>query len=122
MRGLSEGFYGTPWTTEQRLGQLDFLGRTKQNHYLYAPGDDLFRQARWREPYPAGQRTAFRALAERARENHVTLAWAVAPGQAMCLASEDDVKALNRKIDAMWALGARAFQLQFQDVSYSEWH
>lgn len=122
VRGLSEGFYGTPWTTEQRLGQLDFLGRTKQNHYLYAPGDDLFRQARWREPYPAGQRAAFRALAERARENHVTLAWAVAPGQAMCLASEDDVKALNRKIDAMWALGARAFQLQFQDVSYSEWH
>ncbi|MFB8412841.1 beta-N-acetylglucosaminidase domain-containing protein [Streptomyces albidoflavus] len=122
VRGLSEGFYGTPWTTEQRLGQLDFLGRTKQNHYLYAPGDDLFRQARWREPYPAEQRTAFRSLAERARENHVTLAWAVAPGQAMCLASEDDVKALNRKIDAMWALGARAFQLQFQDVSYSEWH
>ena len=38
------------------------------------------------------------------------------------MASPDDVKALNRKIDAMWALGVRAFQLQFQDVSYSEWH
>ncbi|MFD6861070.1 beta-N-acetylglucosaminidase domain-containing protein [Streptomyces diastaticus] len=122
VRGLSEGFYGTPWTTAQRLSQLDFLGRTKQNHYLYAPGDDLYRQARWREPYPAEQRAAFRALAERARANHVTLAWAVAPGQAMCLSSGDDVRALKRKVDAMWALGARAFQLQFQDVSYSEWH
>ena len=40
----------------------------------------------------------------------------------MCLASDGDVKALTRKIDAMWALGVRAFQLQFQDVSYSEWH
>ncbi|MFD4988155.1 beta-N-acetylglucosaminidase domain-containing protein [Streptomyces sp. NPDC058374] len=122
VRGLSEGFYGTPWSTAQRLSQLDFLGRTKQNHYLYAPGDDTYRQARWREPYPASQRAAFRALAERARANHVTLGWAVAPGQAMCLSSEDDVKALNRKIDAMWALGVRAFHLQFQDVSYSEWH
>ncbi|NEB78478.1 hyaluronidase, partial [Streptomyces sp. SID14478] len=122
VRGLTEGFYGTPWSTEQRLDQLDFMGRTKQNRYLYAPGDDLYRQARWREPYPAAQRADFRRLAERARANHVTLGWAVAPGQGMCLSSDDDLKALNRKLDAMWALGVRAFQLQFQDVSYSEWH
>ncbi|WP_030563586.1 beta-N-acetylglucosaminidase domain-containing protein [Streptomyces aureocirculatus] len=122
VRGLTEGFYGTPWTHRQRLAQLDFMGRTKQNRYLYAPGDDPYRQARWREPYPAAQRAAFRALAERAARNHVTLAWAVAPGQAMCLASDEDVRDLTRKVDAMWALGVRAFQLQFQDVSYSEWH
>ncbi|MDN0196876.1 beta-N-acetylglucosaminidase domain-containing protein [Streptomyces sp. S.PNR 29] len=122
VRGTTEGFYGTPWTHEQRLEQLDFMGRTKQNRYLYAPGDDLYRQARWREPYPAGQRARFRELAERARRNHVTLAWAVTPGQAMCFASDADVRALTRKLDAMWALGFRAFQLQFQDVSYSEWH
>lgn len=122
VRGLTEGFYGTPWTTEQRLDQLDFMGRTKQNRYLYAPGDDLYRQARWRETYPAEQRAGFRRLAERARANHVTLGWAVAPGQAMCMSSDADVKALLRKLDAMWALGVRAFQLQFQDVSYSEWH
>ncbi|MFF9200661.1 beta-N-acetylglucosaminidase domain-containing protein [Streptomyces sp. NPDC014986] len=122
VRGVTEGFYGTPWTHAQRLAQLDFMGRTKQNRYLYAPGDDLYRQARWREPYPAERRAEFRELAERARRNHVTLGWAVAPGQAMCFASDDDLRALTRKLDAMWALGFRAFQLQFQDVSYSEWH
>ncbi|WP_445401050.1 beta-N-acetylglucosaminidase domain-containing protein [Streptomyces sp. LE64] len=122
VRGMTEGFYGTPWTHQQRLAQVEFLGRTKQNRYLYAPGDDLYRQARWREPYPAAQRAEFRELADRAGRQHVTLAWAVAPGQGMCLSSEADVKALNRKLDAMWALGFRAFQLQFQDVSYSEWH
>ncbi|MGW7430244.1 beta-N-acetylglucosaminidase domain-containing protein [Streptomyces sp. NPDC054861] len=122
VRGLTEGFYGRPWSQEQRLAHLDFMGRTKQNRYLYAPGDDPYRQTQWRDPYPADQRAAFRALAERARANHVTLAWAVAPAQSMCLASDGDVKALLRKIDAMWALGVRSFQLQFQDVSYSEWH
>ena len=40
----------------------------------------------------------------------------------MCLSSEEDLRALRRKVDAMWALGVRSFQLQFQDVSYSEWH
>ncbi len=121
-RGVTEGFYGRPWTLDQRLAQLDFLGRTKQNRYLYAPGDDPYRQAQWREPYPAAQQDEFRALAERARRNHVTLGWAVAPAQSMCLASAGDVTALTRKLDAMWELGVRSFQLQFQDSSYDEWH
>ncbi|MDX2728119.1 beta-N-acetylglucosaminidase domain-containing protein [Streptomyces sp. PA03-2a] len=122
VRGMTEGFYGQPWTRDERLAQIDFMGRTKQNRYLYAAGDDPYRQARWRDPYPAERRADFRALAERARARHVTLGWAVAPGQAMCMSSDGDVKALTRKIDAMWALGVRVFQLQFQDVSYSEWH
>lgn len=122
MRGTEEGFYGRPWSRADRLAQLDFMGRTKQNRYLYAPGDDPYRRARWREPYPAARRADFRQLAARAAADHVTLAWAVAPAQAMCLSSDGDVRALLRKTDAMWALGVRAFQLQFQDVSYSEWH
>ncbi|CAM5741587.1 beta-N-acetylglucosaminidase domain-containing protein [Streptomyces hirsutus] len=57
VRGITEGFYGTPWTHRQRLGQLDFMGRTKQNRFLYAPGgNNIHRQARWREPYPDRQR------------------------------------------------------------------
>ncbi|MFD3516804.1 beta-N-acetylglucosaminidase domain-containing protein [Streptomyces sp. NPDC058657] len=122
VRGMTEGFYGRPWSTEQRLAQIDFMGRTKQNRYLYAPGDDPYRQAQWREPYPAAERSGFRVLAEHARRNHVSLGWAVAPGQAMCMSDERDVQALARKVDSMWALGVRVFQLQFQDVSYSEWH
>ncbi|MFF5444620.1 beta-N-acetylglucosaminidase domain-containing protein [Streptomyces sp. NPDC012888] len=121
VRGITEGFYGEPWTREQRLAQLDFMGRTKQNRFLLAPGDDVFRQARWREAYPAAQQEDFRALAARAAANRVTLAWAVSPGQSMCLSSAADRKALLDKLEGMWELGFRAFQLQFQDVSYSEW-
>lgn len=122
VRGTTEGFYGSPWSHRERLAQLDFMGRTKQNRYLYAPGDDPYRQARWRDPYPAERREEFRELATRARANHVTLGWAVSPGQEMCFSSDGDLKALLKKVDAMWALGVRSFQLQFQDVSYSEWH
>ena len=122
VRGTTEGFYGQPWSQRERLGQLDFMGRTKQNRYLYASGDDPYRQARWRDPYPAARRADFRALADRARRNHVTLGWAVSPGQDLCFSSADDRRALARKVDAMWALGMRSFQLQFQDISYSEWH
>ncbi|MGW7450691.1 beta-N-acetylglucosaminidase domain-containing protein [Streptomyces sp. NPDC054787] len=121
VRGITEGFYGEPWTQEQRLAQLDFMGRTKQNRLLLAPGDDPYRTTAWRQDYPGERQQEFRALAERARANRVVLAWAVAPGQSMCLSSEADRAALARKLDAMWDLGLRAFQVQFQDVSYTEW-
>ncbi|WP_425578274.1 beta-N-acetylglucosaminidase domain-containing protein [Streptomyces albiaxialis] len=123
VRGTTEGFYGQPWTHGDRLAQIDFLGRTKQNRFLYAPGDDPYRgAARWRDPYPAAQRADFRELAERAKRNHVTLGWAVSPGQGFCFSSGDDRRALLRKVDAMKALGFGAFQVRFEDVSYSEWH
>lgn len=122
VRGVVEGFYGEPWSQRERLAQLDFLGRTKQNRYLYAPGGDLYRQAQWRDEYPKARRDEFRALAARAARNHVTLGWAVAPGQSLCFSSDDDVAALADKLESLWRLGVRAFQLQFQDVSYEEWH
>ncbi|MFG2996733.1 beta-N-acetylglucosaminidase domain-containing protein [Streptomyces sp. NPDC048340] len=121
VRGITEGFYGTPWTREQRLAQVEFMGRTKQNRLLLAPGDDAYRTVDWREEYPRERQEEFRELAERARANRVVLAWAVTPGQSMCLSSDADRAALARKLDAMRELGFRAFQVQFQDISYTEW-
>ncbi|GGO80986.1 beta-N-acetylglucosaminidase domain-containing protein [Wenjunlia tyrosinilytica] len=122
VRGTVEGFFGQPWTQARRLAQLDFLGRTKQNRYLYAPGDDPYRQAKWRAPYPRVQAARLRELAHRAARNHVVLAWAVSPGQQLCFWSDKDLDALTAKFESLWRLGVRAFQLQFADVSYDEWH
>ncbi|WP_371499760.1 beta-N-acetylglucosaminidase domain-containing protein [Kitasatospora sp. NBC_00374] len=122
VRGTAESFYGTPWTAEERLEQIDFLGRTKQNFFLYAPGGDPYRLSRWREAYPARQSDELRELAARARDNHVTLGYAIDPGQSFCYSSGKDVDALLAKLDSLRQLGFRAFQLQFLDASYDEWH
>ena len=50
-RGVVEGFYGTPWSHEARLSQLDFYGRNKMNTYIYGPKDDPYhRTPHWRNP------------------------------------------------------------------------
>lgn len=36
-RGVVEGFYGTPWSHEERMRQLEFYGRNKMNTYIYGP-------------------------------------------------------------------------------------
>ena len=122
VRGTEEGFYGTPWTTAQTLSELDFLGRTKQDFFLYAPGQDPYRSSRWREPYPAAQQAALRSIAQRAALDHVTFGYALSLGQSVCYSSGRDQDALIAKLDSLWGLGVRAFQLQFTDVSYDHWN
>ena len=122
VRGTEEGFYGTPWTTQQTLSELDFLGRDKQDFFLYAPGQDPYRSAQWREPYPAAQQAALRSMAQRAALDHVTFGYALSLGQTVCYTSKQDQNALIAKLDELWGLGVRAFQLQFTDVSYTHWN
>ncbi|MFC1409785.1 beta-N-acetylglucosaminidase domain-containing protein [Streptacidiphilus sp. N1-12] len=122
VRGTEEGFYGTPWTPAQTLDEIGFLGRTKQNFFLYAPGDDPYRSSRWRDTYPAAQQAQLRALARQAALNHVTLGYGLALGGSVCFTSAKDQQALLDKLDALWGLGVRSFQLQFQDSSFTHWH
>ena len=51
-RGIIEGFYGEPWSHEERLAALRLAGRVKLNSYVYAPKDDPWHRERWRELYP----------------------------------------------------------------------
>ena len=51
-RGVIEGFYGTPWSQQNRLAQLNFYGAHKMNTYVYSPKDDPYLRAQWRDPYP----------------------------------------------------------------------
>ena len=46
IRGVIEGFYGTPWSDEQRLDMIDFLAAHRFNTFLYTPKDDPFLRER----------------------------------------------------------------------------
>ncbi len=42
MRAVVEGFYGTPWSQEERLDQIKMYGEYKMNAYIYAPKSDPY--------------------------------------------------------------------------------
>ena len=121
-RGAVEGFYGSPWTTEERLDQLAFYGRFKLNTYVYAPKDDPFHRDRWREPYPAAELAALRRLVDAAADNHVAFTFAVSPGVSICYSDPADLAALAVKLDAVHALGVRSFSVALDDIDPAAWH
>lgn len=116
-RGMVEGFYGTPWSHEKRLDQLDFYGRMKLNNYVYGPKDDPYHSSPyWRMPYPEKEAKQIRELVERANKNHVKFIWAIHPGKDIRWNKEDYDSLLN-KFEHMYDLGVRAFALFFDDIS-----
>ncbi|MFE6616404.1 beta-N-acetylglucosaminidase domain-containing protein [Amycolatopsis sp. NPDC057786] len=122
LRGVIEGFYGAPWSHADRLAQLDFYGRTKQNMYVYSPKDDPFLRARWRDQYPPEQLALLSNLVSRAAANHVEFTYALSPGLSVCYSSEADKNALVTKFQSLWDIGVRSFAIPLDDISYTRWN
>lgn len=116
-RGVVEGFYGTPWSFEDRMSQLDFYGRNKMNVYLYGPKDDPYHSTpRWREPYPEKEAENIKRLVAQANRNGVIFYWAIHPGGDIKW-NDTDRRLLLEKFESMYALGVRGFAVFFDDIS-----
>lgn len=116
-RGVVEGFYGTPWTFEERLSLIEFYGRYKMNAYVFGPKDDPYHSSPdWRKPYPEEDALGIKKLVEACRRNRVEFVWAIHPGQDIRW-DEADYDSLTAKFEMMYDLGVRAFAIFFDDIS-----
>lgn len=114
-RGVVEGFYGTPWSQEDRLSQFDFYGRNKMNVYIYGPKDDPYHRDKWREPYPEAEAKKLQILLESAKKNGVNFYWAIHPGVDIKW-TDADRDAMMNKLEVMYQLGIRSFAVFFDDI------
>lgn len=116
LRGTIEGFYGEPWSHEDRLSQLAFYGEHKLNQYSYAPKDDPYHRERWRDPYPAEDLARIQSLVDEAQRQHVDFLFTISPGVTICYSRESEFAALVAKADAIWDLGVRDFGILLDDI------
>ena len=116
-RGTVEGFYGTPWSFEHRIRQIDFYGENKLNTYIYGPKDDPYHSSpNWRKPYPEDEAVQLKKLIDRSELNHVDFVWAVHPGKDIKW-NDEDRTALLHKFELMYDLGVRSYAVFFDDIS-----
>lgn len=115
VRGVVEGFYGTPWSHEARMSLIDFCSDHKLNTYIYGPKNDRYHRARWRQPYPDAEARQLRSLVVYAHEKEVDFVWAVHPGDDIKWNEEDRDKLVD-KLESMYQLGVRAFAVFFDDI------
>jgi hyaluronoglucosaminidase len=116
-RGSVEGFYGTPWSHEDRISQFKFYGALKLNTYIYGPKDDPYHSSpNWRKPYPAENAKQIQELVQEAKKNEIDFTWAIHPGLDIQWNKADSLAILN-KFELMYDLGVRSYAVFFDDIS-----
>ncbi|XP_016153657.1 PREDICTED: protein O-GlcNAcase-like [Ficedula albicollis] len=114
--GVVEGFYGRPWSMDQRKLLFQWLQRRGLNCYMYAPKDELKHRLLWREPYTEHEAARMRSLIAAAQEQGVELIFAISAGQDMVFSSAGDRLLLQQKLRQVAAMGCRSFALLFDDI------
>ena len=112
--GAVEGYYGPPLAPEARLDLVRWMGEHGFNCYAYAPKDDPFHRARWREPYDTEQMARFEELLEVGRQSGVEVALVVSPG--LDWRGDDDIPRLAAKLASFRDLGANVLGVAWDDV------
>lgn len=120
-RGFIEGYYGIPWSTDNRASLMEFGGRFKANTYVFGPKDDPYLRAKWYEQYPADKLPDIKRLAELGNATKVRYVWTVSPfineTRTMWSSNYDDAKnKILQKFDSLYAVGVRQFGVFADDV------
>lgn len=114
--GVIEGFYGRPWTPEQRQRLFAQMREWGMNTYLYAPKEDLKHRHHWRQAYAGAEAATLEALIGDARDQGIDFVYALAPGLDIVHSNEADRAALLTKLTHVASFGARHFALLFDDI------
>jgi hyaluronoglucosaminidase len=116
VRGVIEGFYGTPWAHSARLDAIEFLGERGMNAYVYAPKDDPRHRAQWREPYDAAAAAQLRELASACAAARGRFGFALSPGLDIDYGSAADRAALLAKLVPLLDSGVDWLVLALDDI------
>lgn len=118
-RGFIEGYYGIPWTDENRMSLMEFGGDFKMNMYTFAPKDDPYHSARWRDPYPADKLEEIRKMAKVGNDSKTYFTWTIHPfmnGGITAGSYDADIIKIKAKFDQLYEVGVRQFGVLGDDA------
>ena len=118
IRGIVEGFYGIPWSHEQRLRGLSFAAAHNMNSYILAPKDDPWQRFDWRTPLSEQFLKSTEELMARGREVLVDVSVCISPGLTVQYSEEADVKALMVRYRQLSKIGVKQFGLLLDDIPW----
>lgn len=121
-RGFIEGFYGFPWSHEDRISLMRFGGKLKMNSYIFAPKDDKYHNSAWRTLYPPDELAKVKELVDVGHETKTQFVWAIHPGFSMINWNnyEAELQTLLAKLEQLYGAGVRQFGLFLDDISTAQ--
>ena len=132
--GVVEGFYGRPWSAEQRSEMVGKMGGAPPasqslspgaefsglDTYMYSPKDDRKHRAAWRELYTAAELSELGALESACSAAGVRMVYGLGPGLDLDPGDAEDSAAMVAKLRQLVDVGVRSFMIAFDDVEETE--
>lgn len=118
-RGFIEGYYGIPWTSEERKELMRFGSKFKSNIYIYAPKDDAYHSSCWRDLYAENDLEILNEQIEVGRETKTKLAWALHPFMSNKITADNydaSLQIVEKKFNQLYEAGVRQFVISADDV------
>ena len=116
IRGVIEGFYGMPWSHEQRKRGLIHFAKQNMNSYVFAPKDDPWQRFDWRTPFEESFLKTTSELVQLSYELLLDFSVCVSPGLTISYSSRDDLAALLIRYRQLYDIGVRRFGLLLDDI------
>ncbi|HEU4749183.1 MAG TPA: beta-N-acetylglucosaminidase domain-containing protein, partial [Gemmatimonadaceae bacterium] len=113
--GVIEGFYGKPWSWEEREETIRFLAPHGFGFYIYAPKADPYLRRKWQEDHPAGIAGHLRALSRACRNASVRFGAGISPFEAYDF-NDAAQRALARKLSFLDEVGVDDLAILFDDM------
>ena len=114
--GLIEGFFGRPWSWEERTATMRFLAPHGYRFHLYAPKADRYLRRQWQDEHPAEEREALARFGEACRAAGVRFGVGLSPYE-IYLGFDDAARdALARKLAFLDDIGVEDLAILFDDM------
>ena len=121
-RGFIEGYYGNPWSNDDRADLMTYGGDYKLNQYIFAPKDDPYHNSKWRELYPEEALQGIKKLAAAGEASKTRYVYALHPfmHNAIKFDTEEnyqnDLNIIKEKFTQLLEAGVRQFGILADDA------
>src|SRR5699024_10258662 len=117
-RGIVEGYYGIPFSVEDRLSIFEYMKDYKMNMFTYGPKGDPYHLGNWMEDYPASvtdeeraegliTQDDIRSMTSKAAECNVDFVWSSHPAM---------LDSIDFSTEAGVAAGVEALMTKFEHM------
>ena len=114
--GVIEGFYGKPWTFEQRKRLFNREKDFGFKYFMYAPKDEAKHRRLWRELHDEIEIFYLKELISASSAQNIAFVYAISPGLDMIYSSDQEIELLEQKLKQVYDIGCRDFALLFDDI------
>lgn len=114
--GIIEGFYGQPWSWENRKEYIKFLKQAGYSFYFYAPKADAYFRRKWKEEMPEELLQNLKDLSQVCKDEGIAFGIGFSPYEIYLSFDDEAKKHLSEKIDLFNEIGIDRLAILFDDM------